>query len=80
MAVYVQGSDNALWWQTTTDSGVTWSGWLSLGGVLASSPAVTSPANFVIDVFVQGSDNNFWWQKTTNNGVTWSGWTYADGI
>ncbi len=80
MDAFVQGTDNALWWQSTTDNGTTWSGWNSLGGVLASAPAVTSSSSGVMDVFVLGSDDSFWWQNTASSGTTWSGWTYADGI
>jgi hypothetical protein len=72
----VLGTDNALWWRTTT------SGWKSLGGTLAagSSPAATSLGNGQVDVFVLGTDNGFWWQTTTNSGASWSGWMSVGGI
>ena len=54
-------------------TGGSWSkNWENLGGNLASSPAVTSPGNGMIDVFVRGGDNGLW-QKTYNK--KWSGWT-----
>jgi C1A family cysteine protease len=73
--VFVQGTDNALWHKSL--QGSAWSAWGSLGGVLTSSPAATSPANGVMDVFVRGTDNGFW-ERPYNNG--WSGWTSVGGM
>jgi hypothetical protein len=72
--VFVQGSDHALW--HTSLQGSAWSAWGSLGGILTSSPAATSPANGVIDAFVRGSDYAIWGR--TYNG-RWSGWTSVGG-
>jgi hypothetical protein len=31
--VFVLGTDNGLWWQTTTNNGASWSGWTSADGI-----------------------------------------------
>jgi peroxiredoxin len=76
--VFVQGTDQALW-SKYYQSGTGWSRWQSLGGVLTSSPAATSPGNGLIDVFARGSDGALWSRSTTNNGTTWSNWTSLGG-
>ena len=54
--LFIRGADNALYLKISPD-GVTWpSTETSLGGVLASAPAATSPGNGVIEVFVRGTD------------------------
>jgi hypothetical protein len=58
--VFVQGTDGVLWQKTWTGS---WSGWQSLGGKLASSPAAaTAPGSNRMDVFVRGTDGALWWK------------------
>ena len=54
------------------------SGWESLGGVLTSTPAVSSWGATRADVFVRGSGNGLY-QKTWN-GTAWSGWTALGGV
>jgi hypothetical protein len=56
--VFVQGTDNGLWYKSL--QGSTWSAWGSLGGNATSSPAATSPANGVIHVFARGTDGALW--------------------
>jgi hypothetical protein len=73
--LFVRGTDNALWYKYWT--GTTWTAATSLGGVLTSSPAATSPGNGTIDVFVRGTDNGLW--EKTYNGV-WFGWTSIGGM
>ena len=51
----------------------------SLGGVLTSSPAATSPSSGAIDVFVRGTDNALWERTTTNGGGSWGAWTSIGG-
>jgi hypothetical protein len=72
--VFVHGSDHALWHKSF--QGSVWSAWGSLGGILTSSPAATSPATGVIDAFVRGSDYAIWGR--TYNG-RWSPWTSVGG-
>jgi len=31
--ISVLGTGNVLWWKITTNSGATWSGWMSVGGI-----------------------------------------------
>jgi hypothetical protein len=54
-----------------------WKGWVSHGGVLASSPGVASWAPNRLDVFVRGT-NNACWQKYWSGG--WSGWGSLGGV
>ena len=69
-----KGTDGVLYQKTWTGS--SWSGWQSLSGKLASSPAATSPASGKIDVCVRGTDGALY-QKTYNG--AWSGWVSAGG-
>jgi 5-hydroxyisourate hydrolase-like protein (transthyretin family) len=75
--LFVTGSDNALWYKTW--NGATWSSATSLGGVLTSSPAATSPGNGVIDVFVRGGAGALYEKTTTNGGTSWSNWISLGG-
>ena len=75
-AVFVRGSDNALWYRMRTGS--TWTAWQYLGGVLSSAPSAVSWGPNRIDVFVRGGDNALW--SRTWNGTTWSGWQSLGGI
>jgi hypothetical protein len=72
----VQGTDHALWYNHW--DGTTWS-WQSLGGIITSSPAATSPANGVIDAFVRGSDDVIWTRTTTDGGASWNAWHSLGG-
>ncbi len=67
--VFVQGTNGAVYEKTTTNNGATWSGWASLGGVLAagSSPAATSPGSGQVDISVLGTGNVLWWKTTTSS-------------
>ena len=51
---------------------------LSLGGVLTSSPSVSSWGSTRVDVFVRGTDNGLY-QKTWN-GTAWSAWSSLGGV
>lgn len=67
--VFVRGTDNAVWHRWSTDGGVRWSDWESLGGVITSSPASISRAPNLVEVFARGTDNklyHIWW-----DGVAW---------
>jgi hypothetical protein len=54
-----------------------WSGWINLGGDLASAPAVVSTAPNHLEVFVQGADNHLVWRRWDGSG--WSGWINLGG-
>jgi hypothetical protein len=59
-------------------SGGQWSGWINLGGDLASAPAVTSGGPHDLDVFVRGAhDDDLVWRYL--DGGQWSGWINLGG-
>jgi hypothetical protein len=69
---YVRGADDKLWW--TTSSGMTWSGFRPLGGVLTSSPGAvtrqwsTNRADVVVVMAEErsvgaGVRHGTWWKK-----------------
>ena len=60
--VFVQGTDHVLYY---THWNGAWSAWKSLGGVLTSSPAATSPDTSVIDVFVSSTNGALWSVNST---------------
>ena len=74
--VFVQGTDHVLYY---THWNGAWSAWKSLGGVLTSSPAATSPSTSVIDVFVSSTNGALWSVNSTNNGTTWNAWKSIGG-
>ncbi len=77
--LFIRGADNALYLKISPD-GVTWpSNETSLGGVLASAPAATSPGNGVIEVFVRGTDARLYEKASVDHGVTWSPWFTLGG-
>jgi hypothetical protein len=70
--LFIRGADNALYLKISPN-GVTWpSTEVSLGGVLASAPAATSPGNGVIEVFSRGTDGRLYEKASTDHGATWS--------
>jgi hypothetical protein len=72
--VFVQGTDNALWYRHY-QAGSGRSSWQYLGGKLTSAPAAVSRSAGKIDVFVRGTDGAIWTRSTTNGGTSWSGWS-----
>jgi Repeat of unknown function (DUF346) len=75
--LFVQGTNGALLWKHR--DGTTWSSWESLGGVLTSVPAATSPAPGVIEVFARGTTGGLYEISTTNGGSSWSAWSRIGG-
>jgi len=71
-AVFVRGSNNAIWTNTYPYDTGSWLGWVSLGGVLTSAPAATYTSEGRLTVFARGTDNKIW-HKWYDGG--WSGWT-----
>jgi hypothetical protein len=66
VAVFVQGSDGALWWRSTSD-GNKWTAWASLGGKLISAPAATALSDgSQIGLFVAGTDHAIWYKQSTS--------------
>ncbi len=68
--VFFRGTDNALWHGQRTTLGGSWSGWMSLGGLLTSSPAACLCGDNK-EVFVRGPDNGLWRKSYT---TSWSDW------
>ena len=73
--VFARGIDNAMWHRWW--DGVRWNGWEPQGGVLASSPAVASPALGRLDLFAL--DNSGALMQRVWNGAGWSAWGSLGG-
>ena len=60
--VFMRGTDGALWSMISSDGGITWSNWTSLGGQIpvGTGPAACSWGAGRLDVFVQGTDGALW--------------------
>jgi len=74
-ALFVAGSDKALWYEPHVTT--VWGPWQSLGGTLTSAPAVASLTGVREDVLVRGSDGGLW-QRSFVNG-NWVGWNNLGG-
>jgi hypothetical protein len=71
--VFVRGADRSLWQKVWQDSSQTWSEWTSLGGVLRSAPAATSPASGQIHIFARFANDSLFRKRWSAEGG-WSGW------
>ncbi len=70
-AVFVHGTDGALWWTHSSNGGTTWTGWASLGGKMLTAPGVTAlPDGSKIALFVAGTDSAVWYRQYTSG--SWS--------
>lgn len=83
LELFARGGDGALWHRHW--DGTTWSGWVSLGGALASDsgPGTVSWSGNRVDVVYRGTDNGVWqraWGEGSNGGVPISlgGYTLSD--
>lgn len=72
------GTDKGVWYRESADGGTTWGGWLQLGGVSTSDPAIVSWAAGRLDVFTRGTDNGIWIRSF--NGTSWNNWAALGGI
>lgn len=84
LAVFVVGTNNALWYrsQISSASPTSWSGYQSLGGTVRtnSDPAVIINSDGRLQVFVVGTDNRLYYRtQTTPGSNTWSGYQSLDG-
>jgi hypothetical protein len=68
--LFVRGTDNSLFHNRF--DGTTWSGWRSLGGVLATADIVAVRTLTGLDVFVVGTNNALFRIGSTDDGITWS--------
>jgi hypothetical protein len=67
-----RGSDGAMWWMYSTDSGFTWTPWHSAGGILygGTSPSVSNWGSGRVDWFVTGT-NTHCYHKASTNPANW---------
>jgi len=92
LEVFVRGSDDALWHNSQQAvGGPAWSGWTSLGGILASNPVVAQNSDGRLEVFVRGKDSALWHISETAlsfrdgglltpSAATWNAWGSLGGI
>jgi hypothetical protein len=76
--VVARGTDGALWHRSQLSPG-SWTGWMSLGGVVAdgSDPAIVSSGVGRLTVAVQGTDRQVWYRSYGSAG--WTPWTPLGG-
>lgn len=81
LAVFVRGSDNALWTAAQSVPGArSWLAPQNLGGSLISSPAAGLNSDGRLDVFAISTDNAIWHRyQTTSGGANWSPWASLGG-
>lgn len=75
----VRGTDDKLWVREHNDLQGGWSGWRSLGGVLAGPPAVLGSGE-VTDFFVIGTDQAVWKKQVGNVPCGQTGWRRLGGV
>ena len=79
LALFVRGTNGALWynhWDSTNGWSPTWT---SLGGVLTSDPAAASPSAGGGDVLGRGTNGALYEKTATNGGASWGAWTSLGG-
>ena len=84
MYIFVKGYDGALWYNrndlvTPNLPNWGWSGWMSLGVQLSSSPCAVSRQAGIIDVYMRGTDGALWYMSY-QSGSGWSGWEPLGGV
>jgi len=66
--VWGVGQDNALWSSGSTDGGLTWSPWVSWGGVWTTDmTAQCRPSSTTVDVYGRGKDFALWQYTVTGS-------------
>lgn len=84
--VYARAADKALWHRAQSSSleaaSVDWDAWTSLGGVLASGPAVVLNDDGLGEVFARATDKAVYFksQIETSSGVVFSTWQSLGGM
>jgi hypothetical protein len=64
----------------TSPGSNTWSEWFSLGGKIATGPAVAVNSDGRLQVFAVATDNQLWFRTQSSAGsATWSAWTSLGG-
>lgn len=74
--VFGQGTDNALWYTTCTESSCSGS-WASLGGTITSCPSAVVLDADTYSVYARGSNGAVWGRDHTEAG--WGGWYQTGG-
>jgi hypothetical protein len=77
MDVFVRGKDNHELVHRFFHNQA-WSGWINLGGELASGPAVVFGSPHILDVFVRGKHNDELMHRSFD-GARWSAWINLGG-
>ena len=74
------GGGNVVYHNYQTSPGGGWSGWIPIGGSIASPPTVAMNADGRLQLFAQGTDTAGWyaWQLLPGNGG-WSEWVSLGG-
>jgi CubicO group peptidase (beta-lactamase class C family) len=73
IVVMGRGTDNQLWWCSSSDGGDTWQGWRAIGGTFLSGPALTMSSNGnVLHAFATGTDQRIWRCRSLDGGESWA--------
>jgi hypothetical protein len=74
--VIVLGGDGNLYHRVSTDGGISYSGWSSIGKppstTICSAPSAVSWGPGRVDVLVTGCDTRLWMLTELNNGLNWA--------
>lgn len=79
IAVFVRGTDGALWWNTGAPGTLTPTGWQRIGGVIVGAPSCVSRDPAIIDCFGK-SPNNELWHTAFANGAWFANWDKIGGM
>ena len=80
LAVFVRGSNGAVYENRHQFGGGSWTGWASLGGWIGNNPAVGQFADGRLVIFVQGTNSAPYlkWQVAPNG--AWTEWVLLGGV
>jgi len=78
-AVFVVGSDTAVWWNVQTNSAGAWQGWQSLGGAGFHYVRSVRYTNDVLAVFGCGNGTAISVNAQVSPGGSWGGWQSIGG-
>lgn len=76
--LFVRGSDNGLYYRSSTDRGTSWGAWQYLGGVLSGAPAATT-YNGRVYVFVAGTGGELYYRRADVDGGFREDWQTLGG-
>jgi hypothetical protein len=79
LVVFAIGEDLQLWHKWQLCDGCSWSGWVSLGGGLASNPVVVRKTDGTLVAFAVAFNRDLWHKWQLCNGCSWSGWNSLGG-